>query len=141
MSIGATRPCENKHLVSDDDTITTMESDESSNSDYSVNDNEDSDTESESEKESIDFEDDEALEAFMASAAHASMPKGVSSETLSKIWRIDLETARKTSLPLSTGSCPSFRTNLLMFSMPKERWLQPLKTRTVCSYFFISEIC
>ena len=32
----------------------------------------------------------------MSSATHAGKPKGVSAETLSKLWRIDLETAERT---------------------------------------------
>ena len=53
-------------------------------------DNEDSD------EMNIDFEDEEASDAFMPSAAHAVKPEGVSAEDLSKVCRIGVETARKT---------------------------------------------
>ena len=46
--------------------------------------------------EDMAFEDDDTLDVFMASATHADKPRGTSAETLSKVWRIDLETARKT---------------------------------------------
>ena len=43
----------------------------------------------------LDDHDDDGM-AFEASAAHAAIPKGVSAQQLSKVWRIDLETARRT---------------------------------------------
>lgn len=39
---------------------------------------------------------DDDLETIMASAAHASPPKGVNAKFLSKIWRIDYGSAEKT---------------------------------------------
>ena len=94
-SIGASHPCMKKYPL-DDDTVTTDAStgDEDSDSD--------SETESESEAsgeifpEEHDFADDEALDQFMAAAAHAEKPTGLSADQLSKVWRIDLETAKRT---------------------------------------------
>lgn len=43
-------------------------------------------------------------EYFTASATHAEAPKGVSVEQLSKVWRIDLETAKRT-LDVTTQRC------------------------------------
>jgi len=36
------------------------------------------------------------FDSFLASAAHAEPPKGVSAKQLSKVWQIDLETAEQT---------------------------------------------
>ena len=44
------------------------------------------------------------LDPFFVSSAHADRPKGVSAEQLSKVWRIDLETAKRT-LEVTTQRC------------------------------------
>lgn len=49
-----------------------------------------------SESTYIKFENDEEMDAFMASATHTGKPKGVDPEMFSKIWRIGLEIAKKT---------------------------------------------
>ena len=36
------------------------------------------------------------LDGIMVSASHANMSKGIDAEHLSKVWWIDVETARKT---------------------------------------------
>ena len=115
-AVGATYPYKGKEHF-DDIAVETVESKE----DTETDDNDDSDnssmsdTESESETESIHFSDEEALDAFMVSAAHAGKPKGVSAEHLSKIWRIDLESAKNT-LKVTTQGCnrtvdPAFTRN------------------------------
>jgi hypothetical protein len=115
-AVGATYPYKGKELF-DDITVETVESEEDTETDD--NDNSDnssmSDTESESETESIHFSDEEALDAFMVSAAHAGKPKAISAEYLSKIWRIDLESAKNT-LKVTTQGCnrtvdPAFTRN------------------------------
>ena len=62
-----------------------------------------------------EYENEEDLDDYMSSAVHAGKPKGVSAEMLSKVWRIDLETARKT-LDVTSQNCvysekPSFTRN------------------------------
>ena len=47
---------------------------------------------------------DSCEENFCAGAAHAEPPKGISAQSLSKIWRIDLDTAKKT-LDVTTQKC------------------------------------
>jgi len=44
------------------------------------------------------------LDPYFVSTAHAERPKGVSAEQLSKVWRIDLETAKRT-LEVTTQRC------------------------------------
>lgn len=46
--------------------------------------------------EAVGFDDEELMEYFQVSATTASRPKGVSAEHLSKVWRIDLDAAKKT---------------------------------------------
>ena len=52
------------------------------------------------------------MNAYFACAAHAEKPKGVSVEKLSKIWRIDLETAKKT-VKATTQRCGRFEEHML----------------------------
>ena len=44
----------------------------------------------------IDLNDDDQLDAFMTCATSAGKPSGVKPEELSKLWRIDLESAKRT---------------------------------------------
>lgn len=69
MSVGATTPYESRYLVE-----TTLSDDESP------------------ELELDDFD----IEEFMSSATHARMTRDTDAQHLSTIWRIDLETAKRT---------------------------------------------
>ena len=88
-SIGSTSACHRKHVL-DDTTVVTMET-----TDEEASDSEEDNSEDESDFE-LDPDDEDALDAFMSSAAHAGKPKGISAEQLSKVWRIDLATAERT---------------------------------------------
>ena len=78
-SIGATTPCHTRYLFEGSNAIANAVSDDNSN-----------DPESDDEVV-IHLNDDDALDEYMASETHLHRPKGVSSETLSKIWHIDLD--------------------------------------------------
>ena len=100
LSIGATKPHTGRYVLDED----TEESSDSS----------DSAKESSSDSE-LDFENEEDLDAYMSSAAHTGKPKGILVEMISKVWRIDLETAKKT-LNVTSQNCvhsdnPSFTRN------------------------------
>jgi hypothetical protein len=85
-----------------------------------IDDDEDS-TDDDNTQESLDDDDVEAmrdylshmdeplgakvdLDDFMVSAAHAKMTRSVQAEHLSKVWRIDMETAEKT-LEITSQNC------------------------------------
>ena len=36
------------------------------------------------------------LDSFFASATHAESPKGISADQLSKVWKIDLDSSKRT---------------------------------------------
>ena len=44
------------------------------------------------------------LDSFCASDTHAEAPKGISADQLSKVWKIDLESAKRT-LDVTTQKC------------------------------------
>jgi uncharacterized protein (DUF342 family) len=92
VSIGSTNATESEFLVED----------EASTSSAS--------TDTDMEVETVEEEDEHILDnlfvivtkgevdldEIMVSAAHAGKPKGIDAEHLSKIWRIDLKTAKRT---------------------------------------------
>jgi hypothetical protein len=87
-SIGSTKVTDNEYLVDDDSTPDTVSStdDNSSNAEDLLLD--------ELFEGSLRREID--LDEYMVSATNASRPKGIDANHLSKTWRIDLETAKKT---------------------------------------------
>ena len=82
----------------------------------------------------LDLSDEDALDTFMASAAHAQKPKGVSAETLSKIWRIDLETAKKT-LEVTTQACNRTENPAFTRNYSTNDWM--LRYKRISQYFFM----
>ena len=95
--IGASFVKDNSSCLIDEVTVKTAEetdSDSSSVTSSSSSKNEDSSAESESME--IDLNDDDQLDAFMACATSAGKPSGVKPEELSKLWRIDLDSAKRT---------------------------------------------
>ena len=46
------------------------------------------------------------LDSLFASATHAEYPKGISADQLSKVWKIDLESAKRT-MNVTTQRCKS----------------------------------
>ena len=89
-SIGTTTP-RKKEFPLDDVTVVTVE--ETDEEDSGGTSDEESDSESSS---NVSLSDEADVEAFFASAVHAGKLKGIDAETLSEVWRIDLETAKKT---------------------------------------------
>ena len=88
MSIGATKPFKGRYVLDE----------------YEEDLNDSSTTDETSSDSELDPDNEEELDAFMASATHAGKPKGISAEMLSKVWMIDLETARKT-LQVTSQNC------------------------------------
>ena len=85
-------------------------------------------------KKVIELTDEEALEAFMTSATEASKLKGVDAETLSKIWRIDLETAKKT-IDITSQRC--VRQMETEFSRNYSTNDRMLRYKRINQYFFM----
>jgi hypothetical protein len=134
-SVGATHPCMRPYLF-DEVTVETVdnsddEDDECNSTSSDNDDNEDSDEEFDTH---IDCEDEDALDAFMARATHAEKPKGVSAEDLSKVWKIDVETARKT-LNVTSQNCN--RTNNPNLSRNYSTNDRMLRYKRISQYFFM----
>ena len=101
-SIEATHPCTSDHLFDNDTVTTAYETESDSDSDSMVEpvtvDDALESKEDEFTRDLRDMQcaDEETLDAFMASSAIAGKPTGVTPEHLSKIWKIDLESAKRT---------------------------------------------
>ena len=124
-----------KFLV-DDATVTTAEDTESEASeDETLASADDNDSKAmHSSDEDYDVNDEEALEQyFTCSSAHAGKPKGISPEKLSKVWRIDLETAKRT-LKVTTQRCS--RPNNPEFSKNYPTGDRMLRYKKIKEYFF-----
>ena len=136
-TVGATRPRMKPYLFDDVTVTATDTSDEESNSDSDSdsNGNENDDLETlRSENTTIDPEDEEQLDAFMASATHGGKPKGISPETLSKVWRIDLETAKRT-IDVTSQNC--MRTSNPNFTRNYSTNDRMLRYKRINQYFFM----
>ena len=135
-TVGATYPTKKNYLF-DDVTDTTYDtSDEESNDSASETNGSENDdlVDTGSENTTIDPEDEEQLDAFMASAAHGGKPKGISPETLSKVWRIDLETAKKT-INVTSQNCN--RTSNPAFTRNYSTNDRMLRYKRIHQYFFM----
>ena len=92
-TVGATTAINSQGLWDDEDTAETasMTDEDSCDTDTHMSEDDESD-----EQVPFDLNNKEEHEAHFASATHAEKPKGVSPETLSKVLKIDLETAKRT---------------------------------------------
>lgn len=89
-SIGSTNTDGKEYLINDDDTVTTEASTDDDNSDDESKDELFDDIYEQIQTGQID------IDAIMASATFTNNTKGVTAEHLSKIWRIDSDTAKRT---------------------------------------------
>merc|ERR1712197_305763 len=90
-TIGSTDVNDSKYLV-DDVTVETVDETSDEESSEGTSD----ENESDDDYSYVHFDDEEDLEEAMIKATHAGVPKGITPEKLSKVWRIDLETAKRT---------------------------------------------
>ena len=118
-TIGASFVKDDSSCLIDEVTVETVEetdSDSSSVTSSSSSENEDSSAESESVE--IDVNDDDQLDAIMACATSAGKPSGVKPEELSKHWRIDLESAKRTVNVTSQNCARSENTGFQGITLP-----------------------
>ena len=85
-------------------------------------------------EEATDSLKDMNFDSFMAGSTTASSSRGVSAEHLSKIWRIDLETARKT-IDVTTQRCKRSETSSL--SRNYSTGDRMLRYRRISEFFFM----
>ena len=125
MSIGSTNASSSEFLVHDDDSTTEIDEDNALNEsdDHTLDELFASMTKGE-----IDLDD------IMISATHASKPKGTDAAHLSKIWRIDLETAERT---LDITSQNSKRTDDPKLSRNYGTNDRMLRYKRISEYFFM----
>jgi hypothetical protein len=99
MSIGSTNAWTPPHMIDDDEDSTDDDNTQESLDDDDV----------EAMRDYLSHMDEPLgakvdLDDFMVSAAHAKMTRSVQAEHLSKVWRIDMETAEKT-LEITSQNC------------------------------------
>jgi hypothetical protein len=116
VSIGSTNATESKFLVEDEASTSSASTD----TDMEVETVEDEEDEHILENLFVSVTKGEVvdLDEIMVSAAHAGKPKGIDAEHLSKIWRIDLKTAKRT---LNITSQNSKRTDNPTYSITQLR--------------------
>ena len=99
MSIGSTNAWTSQHMIDDDES--NNDSDEENDS---VDDTADDELISHLTDMDEPFQTEIDFDDFMVSSTHARMKRNVQAEHLSKIWRIDIETAAKT-LDITSQNC------------------------------------
>ena len=139
-SIGATHPCTSDYPL-DNDTVTTayeMESDDDSIEPVTVeedtNDNSEEDENLRDYRE-LQYADEATLDAYFASSAIAGKPTGVTPEHLSKVWRIDLDTAKRTLDVTSQRKSHTVTGNLLRNYSTNDRMSRYKRIR---EYFYMN---
>ena len=135
-SIGATDVMDGKFLDDSDTEATIDEEDESSSSDRSDGDDDPNDGEFESifgngdpMSGEIDLDD-----VFQAGAAHAKPYRDINAEQLSKVWRIDLETAEKTLNIVSQNCARTGDPSMVRNYSTNDRML---RYKRISEYFFM----
>ena len=123
-TIGATFAKSTSPYLIDDTTVENVHDEENdSNSVSSSDSSENEDSSVESEQMELDVNDDEWIDAFMACATTAGKPSGVKPEELSKLWRIDLEAAKRTVEVTSQNCVRSENTGFSRNHSTKDRML------------------
>ena len=79
-------------------------------------------------------ENDDAIESFMSSAAHARQRRNITPEYLSKVWRIDIPTAKQT---LAVTSQRSVRPNDSKLARNYSTNDQMVRYKRIDEYFFM----